>query len=38
MAPAEALANVERVIQQWIEVAEELDGPVPEPLGRLKFA
>jgi predicted RNase H-like HicB family nuclease len=31
---AEALANVERIIQEWIETAEQLGRPVPEPKGR----
>jgi predicted RNase H-like HicB family nuclease len=34
----EALANVEAVIQEWIETAKELGRPVPEPKGRLVFA
>jgi len=34
----EALANVEVVIREWIETAEELGRPVPEPKGRLMFA
>ena len=34
----EALANAERVIQEWIETANELGRPVPEPKGRLMFA
>jgi predicted RNase H-like HicB family nuclease len=34
----EALANVEVVIQEWIETAKELGRPVPEPKGRLVFA
>ena len=34
----EALANVEVVIQEWIETAKELGRPIPEPKGRLMFA
>jgi predicted RNase H-like HicB family nuclease len=34
----EALANAEIVIQQWIETAQELGRPIPEPKGRLLFA
>ena len=34
----EALANVEVVIQEWIEIAQELGRPIPEPKGRLVFA
>jgi len=34
----EALANAERVIQEWIETAKELGRPIPEPKGRLVFA
>jgi predicted RNase H-like HicB family nuclease len=34
----EALANVERVIQEWIETAQELGRPIPDPKGRLLFA
>jgi predicted RNase H-like HicB family nuclease len=34
----EALANVERVIQEWIETAKDLGRPIPEPKGRLAFA
>jgi predicted RNase H-like HicB family nuclease len=30
----EALANVEVVIQEWIETARELGRPIPEPKGR----
>ena len=33
-----ALANVETVIQEWIETAKGLDRPIPEPKGRLAFA
>ena len=35
---AEALANVERVIQEWIETAKEMGRLIPEPKGRLAFA
>lgn len=34
----EALANVELVIQEWIDTAKELGRPIPEPKGRLAFA
>ena len=33
-----ALANVEVVIEEWIETAKELGRPIPEPKGRLVFA
>jgi predicted RNase H-like HicB family nuclease len=35
---AEALANVEQIIQEWIETAHELGRPIPEPRGRLMYA
>jgi predicted RNase H-like HicB family nuclease len=31
----EALANVEMVIQEWIETAHELGRSIPEPRGRI---
>lgn len=34
----EALANVERVIQEWIQTAEELGRTIPQPKGRLLYA
>ena len=34
----EALANVEIVIQEWLEIAKELGRPIPAPRGRLTFA
>ena len=34
----EALANVEVVIQEWIETAKQLGRPIPQPKGRLVFA
>ena len=33
-----ALANVETIIQEWIETAQELGRPIPQPRGRLSFA
>jgi predicted RNase H-like HicB family nuclease len=35
---AEAIANVETIIQEWIATAKELGRPIPEPKGRLVFA
>lgn len=35
---AEAVANVEVVIREWLETAAELGRTVPEPKGRLVFA
>jgi len=34
----EALVNVERIIQEWIETARELGRSVPKPRGRLAYA
>jgi predicted RNase H-like HicB family nuclease len=34
----EALANVQIIAEEWIEVARELNRPIPEPKGRLVFA
>jgi predicted RNase H-like HicB family nuclease len=34
----EAVANVERVIAEWLETARELGRQIPEPKGRLLFA
>ena len=33
-----ALAELELIIDEWIETAEEMGCPVPEPKGRLLFA
>jgi predicted RNase H-like HicB family nuclease len=35
---AEALANVDVIIQEWIETAKELGRAIPEPKGRLMYA
>ncbi|MCB0200658.1 MAG: type II toxin-antitoxin system HicB family antitoxin [Anaerolineae bacterium] len=35
---SEALANVEVVIQEWIETAQDLGRSIPDPKGRLVFA
>ena len=34
----EALSNVEVIIKDWIETANELGRPIPSPRGRLVFA
>jgi predicted RNase H-like HicB family nuclease len=34
----DALANVQIIAEEWIEVARELNRPIPEPKGRLVFA
>lgn len=34
----EALANAKDVIEAWIETAQSLGRPIPEPRGRLQFA
>jgi predicted RNase H-like HicB family nuclease len=34
----EALANAEVIIAEWIETAQELGRPVPQPKGRLMYA
>ncbi|WP_249064571.1 type II toxin-antitoxin system HicB family antitoxin [Argonema antarcticum] len=34
----EALQNVEIIMQEWIETAQELGRPIPEAKGRLMFA
>jgi len=33
-----ALANVEVIIQEWLETAKELGRPIPQPKGRLVYA
>jgi predicted RNase H-like HicB family nuclease len=35
---AEALANVDVIIQEWIETAREMGRAIPEPKGRLMYA
>jgi predicted RNase H-like HicB family nuclease len=35
---AEAVANAQVVIAEWIETARQLDRPIPEPKGRLAYA
>ena len=34
----EAIANLEVIIQEWLETAKELGRTIPEPKGRLVFA
>ena len=35
---AEAIANVEIIIQEWLETAQALGREIPEPRGRLMYA
>jgi predicted RNase H-like HicB family nuclease len=35
---SEAVANVEVVIDEWVETAREMGREIPEPKGRLMFA
>ena len=35
---AEAVANSEAIIEEWIETARELGRAIPEPKGRLMYA
>ncbi len=34
----EAVANIEVIIREWIETAQELGRPIPSPRGRLLYA
>ncbi len=34
----EVLSNLETIIDEWVEMAQELGRPLPEPKGRLIFA
>ena len=34
----EAVANAERIIREWVETAQELGRPIPQPKGRLMYA
>ncbi len=34
----EALSNVRTIIAEWIETAQQLGRPIPEPRGRLMYA
>ncbi len=34
----EAISNVQTIIEEWIETAQELGRPIPEPKGRLMYA
>jgi predicted RNase H-like HicB family nuclease len=35
---AEAVANAQEVINEWIETARKLGRPIPEPRGKLAYA
>jgi predicted RNase H-like HicB family nuclease len=34
---AEAVANAESVIEEWVETARKLGRPIPEPRGKLAY-
>lgn len=34
----EAVANVQVVVQEWIDTAQSLGRPIPEPKGKLAYA
>jgi predicted RNase H-like HicB family nuclease len=36
--PMEAVKNVNKVINEWIETARQIGREIPEPKGRLMFA
>lgn len=36
--PVEALENVEKVISEWLETADETGREIPQPKGRLQYA
>ncbi len=35
---AEAVANAEKIIDEWIQTARKLGRPIPEPRGKLAYA
>ena len=35
---AEAVANAEEIIEEWIQTARKLGRPIPEPRGKLAYA
>ena len=35
---AEAVANAEEIIDEWVETARKLGRPIPEPRGKLAYA
>ena len=37
-SPQKALANAEKIIDEWIEIAKSTGRPIPEPRGRLTYA
>ena len=34
----QAVANAQQVIEEWIETAQQLGRPIPQPKGRLMYA